>query len=224
MRNNMRSGKPLLMLLMFMALLGMLLLGGMNSGNAWAQGPTCSDLIVNGDFESDGGWNEYSAQGIHLISSFPPPSQSYHSGSRGGYLADYNNAHDRLSQEIVLPTDAVTVTLVYWWQVDTEESSDLPRDAMTVTLDALPGTPVAVLNVHSNLDAAAVWHRAEADLSTYRGRTLVLRFEARTDGSLPTGFFIDDVSVIACRPEPTPTPTSPSRLLKRYFPLLYRTR
>jgi len=222
-RSNMRRNL-LLGLLIFIALLGLVGLGGMYSRGVDAQENACVDLIVNGDFESDGGWEEYSSQGLHLISSFPPPSQSYHSGSRGAYLADYNNAEDRIYQEIALPADAISVTLTYWWQVDTEESSDLPRDALTVTLDAPLGTPITVLGVHSNLDAEAVWHQAEVDLSAYRGRTVVLRFEARTDGSLPTGFFIDDVSVITCQPEPTPTPTPQIHFLKRFLPLLYRTR
>ncbi len=194
------------------------------AGRAVAQAGSCSDVIVNGDFESEGGWDEYSAQGLHLISTFPPPSQSYHSGTHGAYLADYNNAHDRISQSVTIPVDAVSATLTYWWQVDTEESSDLARDVMSVTLDSSLGTPIAVLHVYSNLDAGAVWHQEDIDVSAYKGQTLILRFDARTDASLPTGFFVDDVALVVCESSstPTPTPTPVTRRPWGYLPLLWR--
>ena len=176
------------------------------------QANPCSQLIVNGDFESTGGWIEYSSLNTSLISDFPPPSGAYHSGTRGAYLADYNQARDYIAQEVTIPADATQVILRYWWQMETQESSLQAYDFLTVTVDAPLEQPLAVIAAHSNRDAQAIWQEQVVDLSTYKGRTIYLRFEATTDANRPTAFYLDDITLEVCRPAtatatPTPTPT-----------------
>lgn len=160
----------------------------------------CRQALNNDDFEGTGGWVEYSSLRASLISSFPPPSGAYHSGQFGAYLADYNNAHDHIAQEVTLPANATEVTLRYWWQVETAESTLRPYDFLTVTVDAVSGTPLATLEVLSNQDVGPAWQQSVHDLLAYRGQTVSLRFEARTDANRTTAFFLDDVQLRVCTP------------------------
>jgi len=162
---------------------------------------TCQNIVVNGDFEGDGGWRTYSAAGEELISDFPPPSGAYHSGRRGAYLGDYNNAHDYITQAITIPPNATQVTLRYWWQVESDEDPEATNDRLTVTLDAVPGTPLVTLKELTSRVQREVWEEESIPVEGYRGRTVWLRFDARTDGSLPTAFFLDDVQVLVCQPD-----------------------
>ena len=181
----------------------------------------CSSLLVNGDFESSGGWVEYSKSGASLISSFPPPSGAYHSGEYGAYLGDYNSAFDYIAQAIRVPTDATRIQLTFWWQVESSESRVAVRDVLTVTLDPPRGNPLVTVYSLDNRDQGAVWKNTQIDLTPYlsrlSGRTIYLRFEARTDINLPTAFYLDDISLNTCRATPTPTPSPAPSVQYHYF-------
>lgn len=161
-------------------------------------GPGCRNVLINGDFEGAGGWMTYSALGEPVISSFPPPSGTYHSGNKGAYLADYNNARDFIAQQVNIPVNATRVVLQYWWQVETQESTVRAYDSLTVAVDRPFGHAVEVLNTISNQDVGPVWHVSAHDLRRYRGRTVALRWEAQTDANRPTAFYVDDVTVLMC--------------------------
>ncbi len=158
----------------------------------------CQNVIINGDFEGSGGWITYSALGAPLISSFPPPSGAYHSGTHGAYLADYNNARDFIAQQVNIPANATKALLQYWWQVESAESTLQPYDKLTVDVDRPLGQPVETINVISNQDAAARWNASSHNLLRYRGRTITVRWEATTDSNRPTAFYLDDVSFLIC--------------------------
>ena len=57
------------------------------------------------------------------------------------------------------------------------------------------GSLVATLRTWSDGSGAGVWRQDSLSLSGYAGQTLRVTFSATTDGSLPTSFFIDDVSI-----------------------------
>lgn len=160
--------------------------------------PGCRNVLTNGDFESTGGWLTYSALSANVISGFPPPSGAYHSGTHGAYLADYNNAQDFVAHQINIPANATKAILQYWWQVESAESMVQPYDKMTVDVDLPLGHPVETINVISNQDAAPRWNVSAHNLLRYRGRTITVRWEARTDANRPTAFYLDDVSFLMC--------------------------
>ena len=186
-------------------LLGLLLRGTLRAqGSITAMAVRgCTDVLVNGDFEGTGGWIEYSRSGASLISNFPPPSGAYHSGERGAYLGDDNNAHDYIAQTVEIPGNAISVTLSYWWQVESDEDPAVPGDFLTVTVDSPLGTVLAAVDTLSSANAGTTWQEHRIDLSAYRGRRITLRFDVRTDASLPTAFFLDDIALDVCTPAPT---------------------
>lgn len=158
-------------------------------------GPVCDERIVNGGFEEgDTGWSQSSAGANNLISNFHA-----HSGIWGAYLGGINNADDKLTQQITLPTAAVSITLTAWWAIATEEA-EVGFDRMTVAL--LKPDQTLLVNLLS-VDSSAtvnVWEQVELDLTDYRGQTVLLQFHATTDASNLTDFYVDDVSLTVCRP------------------------
>ncbi len=203
-------------LISILAILGGLALLAWGSTQAWggqkiAEPQSCSERITNGDFEGTGGWVEYSKAGASLISRFPPPSGSYHSGEWGAYLGDYNNAYDYIAQTVDIPFTATRVTLRYWWQIESDEDPASPGDFLTVTVKSGVGMSATVVDALASADASNEWREHTIDLSSYRGQRITLRFEVRTDEALPSAFFLDDVSVEACTGStPTPTTTLPA--------------
>lgn len=172
-----------------------------------AQNQTCEELIINGGFEDgSAGWTEYSKLGNPLIDTFYP-----HTLKKGAWLGSQNNAEDRLSQSITLPTGVQSLALRYWWAVHTEEPPGGAFDTAAVELLRGGSMITTTLAINNDSAEALVWNEAVADLTAYAGQTVQLRFKAVTDGDNPTSFFFDDVSLLACSDEgpstSTPTPT-----------------
>ncbi len=57
------------------------------------------------------------------------------------------------------------------------------------------GTLVTTLRTWSDGSGAGVWRQDSIDLTSYAGQTLRVTFSVTNDSTLPTAFFIDDVSV-----------------------------
>jgi hypothetical protein len=157
----------------------------------------CTELIQNGGFEDGGeGWQQTSSGGYELISDFNPRT-----GSLGAYLAGYDEADDRLSQQVDLPADTI-ITLRAWWHLDTEETAGA-FDQMTVSLLQPGGNGLADLVTVDTTAPEGIWDEIVVDLSAYAGQTVVLRFAAQTDVSNVSHFYIDDVGIRACVRERT---------------------
>jgi hypothetical protein len=184
----------------------MLWLLGVTLIHAQPAAPTaCQDLLTNGDFEAGpAGWTQSSAGGYQLISRFNPRS-----GQWGAYLAGANDADDRLSQALLLPSNAVSITLRLWWSVESEEPP-VPADTLTASLFRPDGSLLAELWTIDNTATTGIWDELVADLTPWAGQQATLQFRARTDHLDLTDFYLDDMGVRACAASPTPTasPTS----------------
>jgi subtilisin family serine protease len=146
------------------------------------------EKIVNGGFESGTSpWVQSSSGGYQLIDTTRP-----HSGSYSAYLADYNYATDSIYQTVTIPTNG---TLTYWWYMTTTESGSTAYDYLRVRLYNSSGALVATLRTFSNASGAGLWRQDSISLSSYAGQSLRVQFTGTNDSTLPTGFFIDDVSV-----------------------------
>ncbi len=163
--------------------------------------------MVNGGFENGhDGWVEYSSENYELIDPFFP-----HTGAKGVWLGANNNEEDWISQSLVLPADAGSLNLSYWWAVFTEENPGAAFDVMRVQLLRVDNVLITTLAEYSNDSAESwVWNLAHADLSAYAGQTVKLRFHSKNDANNASSFFVDDVSLLACAAANTPTPTPTS--------------
>lgn len=162
------------------------------SGTVYAN--TCQNLITNGSIEESGnGWITQSNGSYSLFSNY----QAY-TGKQSAYLGGVDNAQDQIRQTLALPANQ-KLTLSFWWLVNTTEMS-AGWDGMTVQVADANGVPLRVLFAVSDRSAGLSWKQATLDLSDFGGQTIQLQFNARTDDSLATDFFIDEVAVMACEP------------------------
>jgi hypothetical protein len=173
--------------------------------------PVCSNKIVNGGFENVAGGD---APPWVISGSTTFSSIEKHSGAYSAWLGGYNNAQDTLYQQVTIPTHTspgellTQATLRYWWGMLTEETAHA-FDFMRVRIRDVNGVLLQELQTISDGSTAGEWHQSQYDLSAYEGQTIRISFEATTDATNATSFFVDDVEVEICEIlQPTPTPTA----------------
>ena len=150
--------------------------------------PTTSDKIANGGFENGTSpWVQTSAAGYQLVTTDLP-----HAGDYSAWLGGYNGGTDTIYQTITVPSNG---TLSYWWYMSTQESGSTAYDHFRVRLYNSSGTLVTNLRTYSNASGAGQWRQDSISLASYAGQSLRVRFSLSNDSSLPTSFFVDDVSV-----------------------------
>ncbi len=155
---------------------------------------TCGEKLTNGGFE--GGrppWVETSSGGYEIIDTTRP-----HTGSYSAYLAGYNNGVDTIYQQVTIPSNATSATLTYWWNVSTREACCTPYDYLYARVLNSSGGVLATLQTLNNASPNNVWTKSTFNLLAYKGQTVRIYFKGTNDVSLPTSFFIDDVSLNTC--------------------------
>jgi len=156
-----------------------------------AAAATCQELVADGGFETGASWQTSTTGGYALFSNFLARS-----GAQSAHLSGVNNAADSAVTTLTLPADN-SIALSFWWQVRSEETAG-GYDALSLVLTDQQGAPLYAVAGLTDLNATATWQQVQADLSAYAGQTVQLRLASKTDGSLVTDFFIDDLSVQAC--------------------------
>ena len=150
--------------------------------------PPPPGAIVNGGFESGTTpWTQTSSGGYALITTTRP-----HAGAYSAYFGGYNNATEALSQSVTVPANG---TLRYWWYMTTQESGSTVWDRLQVRVLNASGALLATLRTWSNASGAGLWRQDALALSAYAGQQVKVEFRATTDSSLPSSFFVDDVSL-----------------------------
>jgi hypothetical protein len=78
-----------------------------------------------------------------------------------------------------------------------ESTTTSAHDHLYVEMRNSAGTLLSTLATFSNLDktTGAVYTQRSLNVAAYRGQTVRVQFRATTDGSLPTAFRVDDVSL-----------------------------
>jgi hypothetical protein len=143
-------------------------------------------------------WNVSSADAYPLADG-----TWFASGHYGAYLGGYDDAYDILWQVVfpTIPANATTAELHYSWYMTTTEYPSSVYDKLDVRLRNIQWEPpVATLQTITNLSTSNQWVSSNFDLRPYSGQTLYLSFEADTDSTFPTSFFVDDVSLWICGP------------------------
>ena len=183
--------------------------GNAVAGNAtWSFTTTASgtpgEIVYNGGFElaspSLVGWYGYSSVGAGLYSN---SSGTGHNGSSYyGILGKSNNVYEYLYQPITISANATAAYARFWYRIATNEfPNTTPFDHLYAVVTDVDGLVLETLATKSNLDSSSIWlQSAQYDLKKYKGRMVYLQFYAENNGSLPTTFMIDDVSVVVTTP------------------------
>ncbi len=154
----------------------------------------CSNIIVNGGFESgSASWVESSSGGYELIDGTRP-----HTGTRSAYLGDYNNARNSIYQTVSIPASSTSDSLSYWWYMTSSEGTTTAYDFMYVEVRSTSGALLGTLQTLSNRNTRNTWTQSTLDVSAWKGQTVRIEFRVTNDVSLPTAFFVDDVALNSC--------------------------
>jgi thermitase len=150
--------------------------------------PPGTERIVNGGFENGTSpWVQTSTGGYQVIDRTRP-----HSGFYSAWLGGYNSGTDAVGQTVTVPANG---TLRYWWYLTTQESGSTPYDYLRVRLLNASGSVVATLRTFTNASGAGTWRQDSLNVAAYAGQSVRVQFSSTTDHSLPSSFFVDDVSV-----------------------------
>jgi hypothetical protein len=147
----------------------------------------CTELLLNGDLETGAlsPWGHIGDAGLGV------GRNSAYAGQLGGR----DNASGELWQWVTIPADADAAPWDFWWKA--ECASAQPDDYLNVRLEADGEEPTLLtLRAEAPLN---VWQKATVDLGAWAGRTVLAGYLVRTDGSVPTTFRVDDISLRACR-------------------------
>jgi hypothetical protein len=149
------------------------------------------ERVANGGFES--GTTPWVLSGTAYLSQAGAP----HSGTGYTVLARDDNANGTEYQTITIPSTAAG-SLTFWLNVTSGESTTtVARDSLFVEVRSTSGVLLSTLATFSNLNktTAAVYTQRSLSVASYRGQTIRVQFRATSDGSLPTVFRVDDVSL-----------------------------
>jgi calcium-activated chloride channel regulator 4 len=176
---------------------------------------SASELILNGGFElAPATGNEAPGWGV-----FPSPESGHlliaknilptHSGTVCALLGGTDlTQYDTLSQYVAIPEDVTAANLTFWTRVVTREPAGQGAyDFLWVVLHDSDGNELARPAQLSNENVGTTYFQTgPLDLAAYAGTTVRLSFVAYTDNVFETRFLIDDVSLIAVRPDTGPRP------------------
>jgi hypothetical protein len=144
-----------------------------------------TNLIVNGDFENDAGW-DMAATGSPATYVHDP----VHGGARAGQARppEGTSGYSSLAQTLALPAqEPLMLTLWFYPIYPDDDQGDLQYISLTDQSGASH-----ILWLARQDDRA--WAALELDLTPYREQTVTLRFGARNDGDdAPAALVIDDV-------------------------------
>ena len=99
-----------------------------------------------------------------------------------------------LDQAISIPSSVTGSTLSFYLKTLTDETTTATAYD-TLKVQAISGGVTTTLATYSNLNKSTGYVLKTLDLSSFKGKTVTLRFLGVEDSSLKTYFFVDDTSV-----------------------------
>ncbi|MEI7035997.1 M4 family metallopeptidase [Fulvimonas yonginensis] len=152
-----------------------------------------SQLLGNTGFETGSAAPWSASSGVIDNSSSEPA----HTGSWKAWLDGYGSSHtDTLSQQVSIPSGKTSATLQYYLHIDTAETTtSTAYDKLYVRVYNTSGTLLGTLATFSNLNKVSGYAVHTANMSSYIGQTVVLKFTGTEDSSLQTSFVLDDVTL-----------------------------
>lgn len=187
------------------------------SAGEQTMGPRCDEnILVNGNFEAEGGWtpsSSYTAfeQRVHPLivanghESLTNYAVTAHEGTQFAFLGDvpddeHDKFHTTLTQPIFVPQEAVGLALVGHVWVSTNEPDDQEWDLAYIQLESQENSEdYWQFKYWSNLDAGDGWVKFDAYVDVvdaFRGKYVNLLVQAVTDQTTATRFWFDELEVV----------------------------
>jgi hypothetical protein len=159
----------------------------------------CTNVVRNGGFEDNGGWQEYSSAESAIIDPQLPRT-----GARSAWLGGTDREPIQyIYQDVTIPAGATRVELIYYRLIHRETTGILgafSADADFAVLVANPdtGDVLAELELLSSAQGDDTWRESRLDLSQFAGRAISLVFHSENPRGNVSSFFVDDVAINAC--------------------------
>lgn len=171
----------------------------------------CTNLVVNGAFESDDGWSDLSGERSNLIETELPRT-----GKRSAWLGGQDKEPvQSIYQDISIPANANRVQLEYYRYLHEETSGFSGLFAADAKFSSViantNGQIVGALEKLTSAQADDRWLGKQFDLSQMAGKTIRLAFTSENPTGNVSSMFVDDVALYACTTGNAPTaPQAPA--------------
>lgn len=159
----------------------------------------CTNLIVNGTFEGDGGWISIVGKGEDDLIETELP----HTGSRSAWLGGTDKEPIMyIYQDVKIPANATQVQLAYYRLVHEElsETADMFSDdaQFTVLAATTKGDVIGTIEELLSSEGDDTWSQTQFDLAQLAGKTVRLAFHSENPTGNISSLFVDDVILLAC--------------------------
>jgi len=162
--------------------------------------PGCTDtwvpLLVNGNFDlgPSSSWVEFSSYGELIVQppTLPVLAQTL---PFAVWMGGADNNNETLQQDVTVPSGATALRLRgQYYIVSQELFPGIPYDFLYIQIRNTSNTVLEALATYDDDDENLGWTAFTHNASTsYAGQTIRLFFNATTDVSEPTNFFIDSL-------------------------------
>ncbi len=172
--------------------------------------PSAIPVVQNGGFENTTAW-------VRLNTPIPAgySTARAHSGKYSMLAGVTQNGsaakgYSIFEQMVSIPSTGSSATLQFYWWAQSGESNlnslpaQLSTDSFLLTTNANDVQYMAVMDLNHNILAYPLWRRsnnrtwetASFDLTSFKGKTIILRFGVYNDGDGDvTAMYVDDVSI-----------------------------
>ena len=168
-----------------------------NVGSSAAVSVTVSNATSGGELVVNGGFEGSASPWTLSGSAFWSTGGNDHSGTGYSILGAGNNAVGSEYQTLTIPAGH-PANLTFWLNITTSEGLTTAYDFVYVEVRSTGGTLLGTLGSFSNRNATAsatAYTQRSFSLAPWRGQTVRVQIRGMTDGTLPTSFRIDDVSL-----------------------------
>lgn len=149
--------------------------------------PGCTEMMVNGDFEAEGGW-EVNPEGFEIYTS-----DRAHGGLRSAFVGYDETPYSSIRQSALLPSGSTGTLRLWLYRIS--EGQD-PDDWQYVSLWDERGDRH---NLEFLTSDAQEWQQAEYDVTDFLGQRITVIIGAINDGDGNlTRAYIDDVELEVC--------------------------
>ena len=156
--------------------------------------PVAESRLENGGFESGSTiWDEFSFLEYQIIvDSFGPDDITPRTGEWLAWLGGDDFELSLIEQEVTVGVEASTLS--YWEWISSDDECGFDFADVYVDDDLVESYSLCFAN---NSDA---WTERRIDLSAYAGTVVTIQIGVDTDDSLVSSLFVDDVALVAARP------------------------
>ena len=177
------------------------------TGTSVPQGPQTFGLVytttaASGASCSTQAWGfESGNDGFSLTGAARVVAPATGHGSSSLRLGGTASTTDEATRDVAIPAGSSRAELNFWWYMTTQESATagFGWDYFSAEIRNTAGTVLAVVDSRSDGWRQSSWmQQATVDVSAWAGQTVRVAFRATNDSSLPTTFYVDDVSVTTC--------------------------